>query len=187
MGCLSCGRYLCDECRDVKDNICCCQRQTKITFAPTPPQGKAPRGRPTKEIDEINDPLSTWRKRAAIEFPVDPTKPCDWRNKSNVGGGKYPIVGCKDGYQKTIHHGPVKIEMGVQFNFNEQRNIHRICQICHHLWHHWNDAPYDAQLYMTLPHTPRDATSEELEMWANSNTRPKAPEPRTKSILVGSD
>lgn len=184
MGCLSCGRFLHDECSNFKDNKCCCKSDKK-SFTTTPPQ--ATKGRPQKENKEITDPLSTWRKRAAIEYPIESAVYCDWRNKSNVGGGKYPIIGCKDGKQKTIHHGPVKIEHGVEFNFNDPSNVHRICERCHHLWHHWNDSPYSAILYMTLPHNPRDATIEELNIWSDSKTRPQAPEPRTKPIQVGTD
>jgi hypothetical protein len=143
--------------------------------------------RTEKDGTELIDPKSTWRKRAAIAYPLAKELPCEWQGKANVGGGKYPIVGCKSNNQLDIHHGPVKIEIGIKFDFNQKGNVHRICRVCHHLWHHWNDEPYKAEEWMLLPHSPVDATLEQLELWSNSKTRPKAPEPRTKPINVGVD
>lgn len=176
MGCLACGRFLCSECPDISDGKCCHLRST-------------PTGAMLENLSNktLIDPESTWRKRAAISFPIAKELPCEWRGKKDVGGGKYAIVGCIDGLQSTIHHGPVKIEIGITYNFNQEGNVHRICERCHHLWHHWNDSPYNWEEWALLPHSPTDATIEQLELWANSKTRPKPPDPRTKPINVGVD
>lgn len=189
MGCLNCGRGFHGECFNGPNRKkCCCAYLSPKKFGHKLPQpDKVVRGRPHKDNEALQDPLSSWRKRATVAYPLDKTKPCDWKGKKDCGGGKYPIVGCINGMQSTLHHGPVKIEEGVSFNFNDPDNIHLLCERCHHLWHHWNDAVYDFKLYSTLPHNPVEAPNELLETWANSNTRPKAPEPRTKPIEIGAD
>lgn len=195
MSCLACGRTFHDECLDIVDSTCCCRRRSThedtdrttkhniehIGDADTP----RPRGRPHKNDADLEDPHSSWRRRASVAFPLDKEQPCEWRNLKNVGGGKYPIVGCASGMQSAIHHGPVKITIGYKdeegnpFDFNREGNVHRICGRCHNLWHHWNDAPYDATEWAGYAHTPTDATPHELLQWANSHTRPKPPFPRT--------
>ena len=192
MSCLSCGRMLHDECVDTVNSICCCRRESVHESSPTgngnsgdSGMPKASRGRPLKNAADIEDPHSTWRRRASVEFPLDKEQPCEWLGLKNVGGGKYPIVGCVAGKQSSIHHGPVKItigftdEDGTPFDFNREGNLHKVCGRCHNLWHHWNDAPYDASEWSKYPNSPEEASTHELAQWANPRTRPTPPFPRT--------
>lgn len=105
---------------------------------------KGPGGRVYK-IEDIQDPHSTGRKRAAVLYPLlrkDSGEPedCDWRNKTNCGGGKHPIVGCIAGTQQSRHHGPDKNTLN-----NSKGNVHRICHKCHNTWHAQNDPTYDPE------------------------------------------
>lgn len=146
--CISCGRGFCDECCvSTSEESCCCANlrvDEKIARK---------RGRPLE--DDIGE--SAGRKRAAEIYTIDITKPCEWRNKTNCGGGLFPITGCIKGFQANIHHGPVK-----DTSRNERRNAHLICPTCHNRWHAKNDPVYDEVKYELLPHNPRDATPEEL-------------------------
>ncbi len=109
-------------------------------------------GRPKKEDSEVTDPKSTGRKRAAVEFPIDPNAFCEWRGLANCGGGRNPIIGCISGKQRHRHHGPDKNTLR-----NETGNVHRICHYCHNRWHAANDNDYDP----TINHEPRPATAAE--------------------------
>lgn len=113
-------------------------------------------GQPLKDVDKIKDPYSTGRKRAAIQYPIFKTNPCEWRGKKNCGGGR-PIVGCIDGLQVDAHHGPVKNPLR-----NEPGNVHRICKKCHNRWHAINDPIYDEASYDETEHSPEPATEIEL-------------------------
>jgi hypothetical protein len=181
MACLACGRDLHDECNPPND--CCCGPVTK--------EASVPRrvGRPIKDDRTLVDPKSTWRKRATEKFPLDKEADCEWRLRANCGGGKYPIVGCSSGKQSAIHHGPVKIldDTEFEYDFNQTGNVHRLCHRCHTLWHHWNDVPFDPGTYSSQPHSPRNATPDELLLWGNATTRPKAPEPRTGPMKKDED
>lgn len=193
MGCLSCGRFLHDECMASIDGVCCCKKTVVHEDDVIKPNAgnsngddaPRPRGRPPKNDELLENPLATWRKRASMEFPLSRDEPCEWRGLRNVGGGKYPIVGCTSGKQQNIHHGPVKITIGFcddegkPFNFNREGNIHRICGRCHNLWHHWNDAPYDPIEWARHAHSPTEATPTELLTWSNAASRPVPPFPRT--------
>ncbi len=109
-----------------------------------------------KDNVSVKDAKSTGRKRAAELYPLDPESPCEWQKLANVGGGKYPIVGCMAGLQANRHHGPDKDTLN-----NSEGNVHRICVPCHNLWHAQNDSDYDP----TRGHKPRIATNEELIKW----------------------
>lgn len=154
MGCLSCGRGFHNECELGCEN---CHpnieklAKTLSTFGT---------GAPIKNPEDVKDPLSTGRKRAAIQYPIFKDKPCEWQGKKNCGGGLEPIVGCIDGLQHDRHHGPVKLPLR-----NEPGNVHRICTSCHTHWHAKNDPKYDEAIYETLPHSPESA--DELELLAN--------------------
>ncbi len=112
-------------------------------------ESKASPGRPKLTAEEITDPHSTGRKRAAQMWPLNPEAWCEWKDKANCGGGKYPILGCSNGKQRNIHHGPDKDTLN-----NNRYNIHLICPNCHNRWHAANDGDHDK----TIPHPPRDAT-----------------------------
>jgi hypothetical protein len=113
------------------------------------------RGRPYKEDDYVRDPHSTGRKRAGKLFPIDKEAPCEWQRKKNCGGGKNPIVGCLNGLQVQVHHGPNKDTL-----CNEPGNVHRICNTCHNRWHYFNDS--SSEYDPSILHSPTDAELKEI-------------------------
>lgn len=173
MGCPYCGRFFHDEC--ITDGGCRACHSDDYEFstavalvAPSPvaesehhidvPTVESPkRSVGVKSPEQVKDPLSTGRKRAAMMYPIFPGKACEWRGKKNCGGGLHPIVGCIEGVQEHVHHGPVKNTLR-----NEPTNVHRICATCHNRWHGANNPVYDEELYDTLPHQPQPATDLEL-------------------------
>lgn len=112
-------------------------------------------GRPRKESEDITDPKSTGRKRAAAMYPLDKLAFCEWRDLANCGGGKNPIIGCATGYQENLHHGPDKNTLNNTRSEDDvkSRNVHKICSKCHNRWHAANDYDYDP----SIPHEPREA------------------------------
>jgi len=156
MGCPGCGRGFHNECilNDCND---CHADLTQIAKS-FQPQGRG-RGQPLKSVEDITDPYSTGRKRAAIQYPIFKTNPCEWRGKKNCGGGT-PIIGCIKGLQVDAHHGPIKNPLR-----NEPGNVHRICKPCHVHWHAVNDSIYDEAEYEKLPHRPEPA--DDIELLAN--------------------
>jgi hypothetical protein len=152
MGCTACGRFFHDECEEGCET-CHGNEDRKVKTL------TGDRGAPTKNPEDVTDPYSTGRKRAATQYPLFKTNPCEWRGKKNVGGGE-PIIGCISGLQQDRHHGPVKNPLR-----NEPGNVHRICKHCHNRWHAVNDSIYDEAAYDLLPHSPEPA--DELELLAN--------------------
>ena len=110
-------------------------------------------------FQDLKDPYSTGRKRAAKLYPLDKEQPCEWQGKKNCGGGRYPVTGCISNTQVARHHGPVK-----NTTRNHAGNVHLICTRCHNHWHELNDIPYVESEYALLPHDPMDATVEELTL-----------------------
>lgn len=131
-----------------------------ITNKPTGDRTHNVRGAPKKDGMDVRDPLSTGRKQAARDFPINGSEPCEWRGLKNCGGGLHPIIGCLQGYQKDRHHGPVKNTL-----HNIRENLHLICKKCHNRWHAANDPDYDEETYADLPHSPEPA--DEVELIAN--------------------
>ncbi len=111
--------------------------------------------RSLKSDDDVRDPKSTGRKRAAVLFPLVPESDCEWKGLANCGGGKYPIVGCLEGKQEHRHHGPDKNTLN-----NSAGNVHRICDNCHNIWHSQNDPDYDPE--NPGKHEPRPADHLEI-------------------------
>lgn len=109
--------------------------------------------RRNKRSANLKDQQSTGRKRAAKLYPLAENSPCEWSNKSNCGGGSYPILGCLNGTQQARHHGPHKNVMD-----NEEGNVHRICHACHNRWHTVNDPSYDFNDPNITPHNPAPMT-----------------------------
>lgn len=101
----------------------------------TPTQKRVRRNKPDAAV---KDQQSTGRKRAARLYPLHRDWPCEWRNKTGMGGGDNPIRGCDNGVQQARHHGPDKNTLN-----NEPGNVHRICHSCHNTWHAKNDPDYD--------------------------------------------
>lgn len=100
-----------------------------------------------KANEEVMDPTSTGRKRAAKLKPIIPGMTCEWAGLLSAGGGVFPIVGC-DGVTLTpekgnklhtgnVHHGPDKSTLN-----NTANNLHAVCGRCHHRWHTLNDPYY---------------------------------------------
>lgn len=154
MGCIACGRGLCNECPS-EISPCCCNQEKAETESSTDEAESTEKKRFYKDDSEIS--VSGGRKRAAALYEINKDAPCEWRNLANCGGGLQPIVGCLTGKQANRHHGPVK-----NTSRNERSNIHLICPSCHNLWHDQNDPHYDENIYEELPHEPRPATLVEL-------------------------
>lgn len=161
-GCISCGRGLCDECHDLE--AACCLDDLII---PAPVSSKV--GRPQLPDHEVKDPRATMRKRAQKVLKeargVEVGSICEWRNLANCGGGRHPIVGCRNGVVSHVHHGPDK-----DWFHNTPDNLHGICHSCHNRWHARNDPCYDP----TIKHNPRPATEDELKYWNDRGVMPKA-------------
>jgi len=152
--CVACARGFHFECSrgPHKPKKCKCIAEPEpVVFVEEEPQS-AKRSR-----ENIRDPHSTGRKRAARLYPLDRDAPCEWKGQRNCGGGRRPIVGCLDGKQTDRHHGPVKDTLR-----NHLGNVHRICATCHVHWHELNDLIYVEEDYRLLPHDPQPATAEEL-------------------------
>lgn len=149
--CWSCVCDLHEECFDLQpvDDVgykCCCFDGKHGSEAVTWVKEV---GRPISQPDEIEDVLSTGRKRAAMLYPIYEGMVCEWAGLKNAGGGVVPIIGCKGNrlspkkggdnelVQGDVHHGPDKNTLA-----NEPGNAHRICAYCHHRWHAANDKYY---------------------------------------------
>lgn len=145
MGCTPCGRGFHKECRKGCKSCHPLEEMTVHEEIEDVPE--------KRKKNNLLDPKSTGRKRAARLYPIIPDDPCEWKGKKNCGGGRRPIIGCYDGTQKHRHHGPIK-----DTTRNEQGNVHRICTSCHIHWHELNDLIYDSSDYELLPHAPVDAT-----------------------------
>ena len=117
--------------------------------------GNSPR-RQLKRDATLKDQQSTGRKRAARMYPLNREGFCEWRYKSNCGGGLSPILGCVSGLQQARHHGPDK-----SVSNNEEGNVHRICHFCHNRWHAANNADYDWNETRVSAHAPRPMTDAE--------------------------
>jgi len=131
MACPSCGAGLHWEC---KSDPCCCSSDP----APVAEEenDRTYKRRFTRDSN-LKDQQSTGRKRAARDYPLDRTAPCEWQGLRFAGGGKDPIVGCSQGLQQARHHGPDKNTLN-----NGEGNVHRICHKCHNRWHTLNDVGY---------------------------------------------
>lgn len=152
MPCYSCGRNFheecltnCEQCHPISE-----VEVTVVSFTEEE----------AKKEKEFKNPESTGRKRAAMLYPLDPDKPCEWQMQKNCGGGLRPIVGCLDGKQQSRHHGPDKNTMN-----NSIGNVHRICHTCHVRFHELNDPIYDQEGFVDHKHAPVAASIEELWEW----------------------
>lgn len=165
--CVSCGRGFHRECHRCSKGKCHPELEsatsvllingegTEIEEENEPNQEKPKKRKSARE--NLKDPKSTGRKRAAQLYPIDSDAACEWRGFRNCGGGRRPIIGCLDGSQTHRHHGPVK-----ETTRNELGNVHRICHDCHNHWHELNDLVYDEREFNLLPHQPVPATDQEI-------------------------
>jgi hypothetical protein len=153
--CLPCVATYHGDCAflDVEANDCCCSGHDL--------GGNHKEGF-YKSDDEVTDPKSTGRKRAAVLYPIEPGTPCEWKGLKFAGGGVFPIIGCVLGTTVARHHGPDKNTLN-----NSEGNVHRICADCHNRWHTLNDPLY-ANNFNTETWKGHDsktkATSEELAL-----------------------
>jgi hypothetical protein len=131
LNCLQCLAGYHWECIDLDadGSICCC---------PDSPLQGVTRGGPTKSDDEVTDPKSTGRKRAAVLYPITEGMICEWAGLKFACGGRFPIVGCTGRPATHRHHGPDKNTLN-----NDSGNVHRICVYCHNRWHTLNDPVYE--------------------------------------------
>lgn len=165
MACIACGRGFFDECYSpTEDNKPCGMLEESATGALT--EGLVWQ----KDDNEVSDPKSTGRKRAAKLYPLDRDKPCEWKGLKFAGGGK-PIIGCVNGLQRQRHHGPNKDTLD-----NSPGNVHRICDNCHARWHTINDDGYDWNEEDRMPHDPEtfasvDDLAQNEIYWASTKTR----------------
>lgn len=133
--CLPCATGFCDECPQLKGNSCCCDDAQSGVSSTREISGRTG---PIKSDEDVTDPKSTGRKRAAVLYPISEGMVCEWSYLKNAGGGIYPIVGCPGNSAVARHHGPDKNTLN-----NEQGNVHRICADCHNRWHSRNDPVYE--------------------------------------------
>lgn len=149
--CLTCIAECHFECVNPEDLegqlVCCCTAVVLITEG-------AQRGGPTKAPEEMADPTSTGRKRAALLKPIEPGMVCEWKLLARAGGGVIPIVGCVGNPAKNIHHGPDKDTTN-----NNDENLHRICAECHNRWHSLNDPFYGSRPTAGTPYIPLTGTN----------------------------
>lgn len=164
-GCISCARGLCAECHELTEECCLKDIDTSA------PVSSARPGRPLKRDEDVVDPRSTMRKRAQKilqeERNVNIGDPCEWRGLADAGGGRHPIVGCRNGVVRHIHHGPDK-----DYYHNTPDNLHGICHHCHNRWHARNDPCYDDDS-SKMKHSPRQATHDEMRYWNDKKAMPK--------------
>lgn len=112
------------------------------------------RGRPPKNDEELVDPESAGRKRAAAKVQIKNQK-CEWAYHAKAGGGRFPIIGCIGYPAVALHHGPDKSTLNNSrpndVGEGEPYNLHAICVFCHNRWHVANDATYGTQGALDRP------------------------------------
>lgn len=181
MGCLACNTDIHWECLRPDGIYCCCPtgpEASEITFTgllePVGIKGGY------KNANDMIDPLSTGRKRAAELKPIHEGMTCEWSGLAQAGGGVYPIIGCLDSPARHIHHGPDKDTTN-----NADLNLHRVCSKCHNRWHSLNDKfygnrppaghPFVPPAHVYYPHNPEaKATDEQVlahELWWNLKSK----------------
>jgi len=129
--CIPCVTGFHWECPSLQGDNCCCDSSGPLGIT----QNK--RGGPVKFDEDVTDPQSTGRKRAAVAYPLEEGMTCEWSSLKYAGGGSFPIIGCPGHKATNRHHGPDKNVLN-----NSEGNVHRICAFCHNRWHARNDPLY---------------------------------------------
>lgn len=158
--CPACAAGLFEECenpklvRDTPGWVIPCAFEF-VSYQGAIDTSQRPAGRPVSSPEDVTDPTSTGRKRAAMMAPILTGQRCAWAGLKHAGGGVVPILGCnghlliekkggdeEQGFlQGDRHHGPDKNTL----NNSVGMNLHSICVVCHHRWHSVNDPYYDEQ------------------------------------------
>ncbi len=172
MRCHACSAGFPDECYMIDNKACDLAEPVQLTSSEkidtlTHPATGEPIRRiegKHKDSDELKDPKSTGRKRAAELYPLTPGLVCEWAGLKKAGGGPAPIIGCTGRPATHRHHGPDKDTTN-----NSPGNVHRICTHCHNTWHGANDPIYETYVQTVGDAiTPHDgetrATLEEIYM-----------------------
>ena len=147
MPCLPCAANIHWECLfPTADELCCCDSGLLASVTVESSQ----RGGPIKEAENMKDPISTGRKRAAIAKPIEEGMVCEWAGLKFAGGGVEPIIGCNGNIATNIHHGPDKDVL----NNDVDTNLHRVCPNCHNRWHTLNDPYYGIRPTPGTPFLP---------------------------------
>lgn len=145
MSCLPCAAEMHFECIfPTEDNVCCCDSGPLASV-----NEPAQRGGPVKAAEDMADPISTGRKRAAVAKPITEGMVCEWAGLKCAGGGVESIIGCNGNVATNIHHGPDKDVLN-----NDDSNLHRICANCHNRWHTLNDPFYGVRPTPGTPFIP---------------------------------
>lgn len=145
MPCLACAADSHWECFNPTDGLCCCEDNGPLHIGI--PENK--RGGPVKNAEDMADPISTGRKRAAVTKPITEGMVCEWAGLKFAGGGVEPIIGCNGNVATNIHHGPDKDVLN-----NSDSNLHRLCANCHNRWHTVNDKFYGIRPTPGTPFIP---------------------------------
>jgi len=149
---MPCATGFDEECinPDLEKLVCCCGGQH--TNAHLEDLQNARTG-PVKANEDVTDPQSTGRKRAAVLYPIEEGMACEWLALKFAGGGRFPIIGCPGGVATNRHHGPDKNTLN-----NSEGNVHRVCVDCHNRWHTRNDLVF-TELFGTDQWAPHDGTT----------------------------
>lgn len=148
--------------------------EVHTSYSSEPVQTESGRG---KNGEDMKDPLSTGRKRAAKAkpAPVEGTI-CEWAGLKFAGGGVKPIIGCRGNTlspergKYARHHGPDKSVLN-----NSEQNLHLICPTCHNRWHTLNNPAYGKRPDHGEPFVPEEGftlhdpvtLATEEEQWEN--------------------
>lgn len=168
--CQYCRVELCFQCETPKDdeNCCCLGTYGRVTLGSmlvgstnqtddeelgVNQDGslkKSRAGRPILDGNEMRNPVSAGRRRAAKIAQIPMGYVCEWALLEFAGGGPVPIVGCAGNTASDLHHGPDKSTLNNEVGIN----LHRICDSCHNRWHELNDPHYGERPANNLDYLP---------------------------------
>jgi len=123
-------------------------------------------GRPILEADDMQNPVSAGRRRAAKIAKIPMGYVCEWALLEFAGGGVVPIVGCAGNTASDLHHGPDKSTLNNEVGIN----LHRICDSCHNRWHELNDSYYGERPKNNLNYLPTDREVEPHDKLSRADT-----------------
>lgn len=147
MACTYCNMLMHGLCIGSEGDECCCDgKGFQSEVGSILSIMSSPRSGPKKIGEDMADPISTGRKRAAVRITdqfLGEGHPCSWAGLLQAGGGVRPIVGCKGNSATDRHHGPDKSVLNNDDALASYgTNLHAICDWCHNRWHALNDKYY---------------------------------------------